>query len=125
MSRLQRIMDHYTCSKADAQRFIDLRDEGYSLTESALMAGLSDPPEHDAQLLGDASPHDPPPPAANPVPSDVQRDADRYRFLKNYDKNCEDLAICKWSDTGWSGEWVVEHDPDAVIDAALTKKAQQ
>jgi|GEM_PF-2119655 len=55
MSRLQRIRDQYGCSQADAQRFIDLRDEGYSITQAALMAGLADPHDPEAQKLGDSS----------------------------------------------------------------------
>jgi len=49
MTRMQRLMSQYQCSSADAQRFIDLRDEGYSITQAALMAGLSDPADPDAQ----------------------------------------------------------------------------
>lgn len=43
MSRRDRIMSHYQCSAEDAQRFIDLRDEGYSTYQSAVMSGLRDP----------------------------------------------------------------------------------
>lgn len=39
------VMAHYGCTAEDAQRFIDLRDEGYSREQAALMAGLTDPPE--------------------------------------------------------------------------------
>lgn len=39
------VMQHFECSADDAQRYIDLRDEGYSSEQAALMAGLSDPPE--------------------------------------------------------------------------------
>jgi hypothetical protein len=39
------VMQHYGCSAEDAQRYIDLRDEGYSMHQAALMAGISDPPE--------------------------------------------------------------------------------
>ena len=53
------------------------------------------------------------------VTDDVVRDAERYRLLKSYDEHSEDIAICRWSDTGWDGEWVVEHDPDSIIDAAM------
>lgn len=49
MKRLQRIMAHFGCSQEAAQRFIDLRDEGYSIDQAALMAGLSDPPDPDEQ----------------------------------------------------------------------------
>ena len=53
------------------------------------------------------------------VPDDVVRDAERYRWLKAYDQNSEDMGICKWVDEGWSGQWVIEHDPDTYIDAAM------
>lgn len=53
------------------------------------------------------------------VPDDVVRDAERYRWLKSYDPNSEDMGICKWIDEGWSGKWVIEHDPDSSIDAAM------
>lgn len=39
------VMRHYGCTADDAQRYIDLREEGYSLHQAALMAGLSDPPD--------------------------------------------------------------------------------
>jgi hypothetical protein len=39
------VMQHYQCSAETAQRYIDLRDEGYSVEQAALMAGLTDPPE--------------------------------------------------------------------------------
>jgi hypothetical protein len=53
------------------------------------------------------------------VPDDVARDAERYRWLKAYYHNSEDIGICKWVDQGWSGQWVLEHDPDIYIDAAM------
>lgn len=39
------VMAHYGCTADDAQRFIDLREEGFSTQQAALMAGLTDPPE--------------------------------------------------------------------------------
>lgn len=39
------VMRHYGCTADDAQRYIDLRDEGYTSYQAALMAGLADPPE--------------------------------------------------------------------------------
>lgn len=39
------VMRHFGCDADNAQRYIDLRDEGYSTEQAALMAGLSDPPE--------------------------------------------------------------------------------
>jgi hypothetical protein len=48
------IMQHYGCSQETAQRYIDLRDEGYPQHQALLMAGLSDPPEPlDAALAAD------------------------------------------------------------------------
>lgn len=52
------------------------------------------------------------------VTDDVARDAERYRWLRAYYHNSEDIGICKWVDEGWSGQWVLEHDPDTSIDAA-------
>lgn len=49
------VMQFYGCSAEDAHRFIDLRDEGYSTDQAAIMAGLSDPPEDDDMDMGDAS----------------------------------------------------------------------
>lgn len=56
---------------------------------------------------------------ASSVLDDVMRDAERYRWLKAYDHNSEDIGICKWVDEGWSGQWVIENDPDTSIDAAM------
>ena len=39
------IMQAYGCTAEDAQRYLDLRDEGYTRHEALLMAGLIDPPE--------------------------------------------------------------------------------
>ena len=52
MTRIQRTMAQYKCSASDAQRFIDLRDDGYSITQAGLMAGLIDPPGTDPQNTG-------------------------------------------------------------------------
>lgn len=35
---------HFNCDAESARRYIDLRDEGYSMEQAALMAGLADPP---------------------------------------------------------------------------------
>jgi hypothetical protein len=43
------VMQHYGCSADVAQRYIDLRDEGYSMAQAALMAGLSDPPDDSSE----------------------------------------------------------------------------
>jgi len=59
------------------------------------------------------------------VPDDIVKDAQRYRWLRSYDKHDEDIAICRWADTGWTGEWVVEHDPDAAIDASMLAAAHK
>lgn len=39
------VMQHFGCTAEEAQRYIDLRDEGHSSYASSLMAGLSDPEE--------------------------------------------------------------------------------
>lgn len=39
------VMEVFGCSSETAQRYIDLRDEGYGMESAKLMAGLSDPPE--------------------------------------------------------------------------------
>jgi predicted ATPase len=41
------VMQRYGCDAERAQRYIDLRDEGYSQHQALLMAGLADPPEFD------------------------------------------------------------------------------
>jgi hypothetical protein len=48
---LPNVMQHFSCSADDAQRYIDLRDEGHSSHQAALMAGLADPPEAPAGEL--------------------------------------------------------------------------
>jgi hypothetical protein len=49
------VMRHFGCSAEDAQRFIDLREEGYGTYSAALMAGLSDPQECDNERAALAS----------------------------------------------------------------------
>jgi hypothetical protein len=44
---LPNIMKAYACSEETAQRYMDLRDEGHSIEQAKLMAGLSDPHEED------------------------------------------------------------------------------
>lgn len=39
------IMGRYGCTAENAQRYLDLREEGYSQHQALLMAGLSDAPE--------------------------------------------------------------------------------
>lgn len=39
------VMAAYECTAEDAQRYIDLREEGYPMHQALLMAGLADPPE--------------------------------------------------------------------------------
>lgn len=43
VERIKRIMDNYKCSQERALTFIDLREEGYSVYQASLMAGISDP----------------------------------------------------------------------------------
>lgn len=45
MTRQERIIAHYGCTAEDAQRFIDLREDGHSTYEASVMAGLADPHE--------------------------------------------------------------------------------
>ena len=40
---LPNVMAHFGCSAEDAQRYMDLREEGYSASVAAVMAGLADP----------------------------------------------------------------------------------
>lgn len=44
-NRIMRIMNQYGCSAETAQRFVDLREEGYTSYQAAIMAGLRDPDE--------------------------------------------------------------------------------
>jgi hypothetical protein len=39
------VMRHFGCSADDAQRYMDLREEGYGPEQAAVMAGLADPYE--------------------------------------------------------------------------------
>lgn len=50
-----------------------------------------------------------------------RKDAERYRFIRDYDSPSNILAICRWEEIGWDGQFVIEHDPDAAIDAAQQK----
>ena len=43
--RIQNIMDKFNCSREDAIRVIEYRDEGYSICQATLMAGITDPYE--------------------------------------------------------------------------------
>ncbi|WP_313387616.1 hypothetical protein [Achromobacter aegrifaciens] len=43
LERIERVMQEYGCSREDAERYLDLREEGYSQYQSAVMAGLTDP----------------------------------------------------------------------------------
>lgn len=45
--RLQRVTQHFRCGEENAQRFIDLRDEGYSSYVASVMAGLADPHDYE------------------------------------------------------------------------------
>ena len=48
LTRLQRVMQQHKCDEDTAQRYIDLRDEGYSIFVAKVMSGLADPePDHD------------------------------------------------------------------------------
>lgn len=41
--RVKRIMEKYECAREDAERFIDLREEGHAVYQAAVLAGLADP----------------------------------------------------------------------------------
>lgn len=41
--RIQNIMDKFGCSREDAITVIDYRDEGYSICQATMMAGVTDP----------------------------------------------------------------------------------
>ena len=49
IQRIKRIRDLYGCSQEDAEKYLDLLEEGYSGTEALLMAGLADPPDPDPE----------------------------------------------------------------------------
>ena len=42
---VKNIMERYGCDEKTAQRYIDLREEGYSQYVAAVMSGLRDPDE--------------------------------------------------------------------------------
>lgn len=41
--RIERIMAAFRCDREDAVTYIELRDEGYSQYEAAVLAGIRDP----------------------------------------------------------------------------------
>lgn len=42
-SQIQRVMETYDCDYETAQRYLDLRAEGYNYVQAQLMSGMSDP----------------------------------------------------------------------------------
>jgi hypothetical protein len=46
---LANVMEKFECSEEMAQAYLDLREEGYPRHQAALMAGLIDPPDPDAE----------------------------------------------------------------------------
>ena len=40
---LPNVIRHFECDEETAQRYIDLREEGYDSYQAAVMAGLKDP----------------------------------------------------------------------------------
>lgn len=53
MTRVERVAVQLACTVDEAQRYLDLRDEGYSSYEAKILAGLADPPapaEHGSEL---------------------------------------------------------------------------
>lgn len=45
------IMRVYECDYDTAERYCDLRDEGHSVFQARIMAGLADPPEGDFEAV--------------------------------------------------------------------------
>ena len=43
--RVDRIVANFRCSREDAWRYIELRDEGHSQYAAKIMAGIADPDE--------------------------------------------------------------------------------
>lgn len=50
------VMQRYGCDSESAQRYMDLREEGYLQHEALLMAGLSDPPDDSPATDADSIP---------------------------------------------------------------------
>jgi len=53
MKRTERVMLLLGCDEADAQRYIELRDEGFGWRQAQMIVGLADPivkPEDEAEL---------------------------------------------------------------------------
>jgi hypothetical protein len=44
-ARIMRITEIYRCSREDAWRFIELREEGCGQYQAAVLAGIADPEE--------------------------------------------------------------------------------
>lgn len=42
-SQIERVMETYDCDRETAQRYLDLRAEGYNYVQAQLMSGMSDP----------------------------------------------------------------------------------
>lgn len=52
MTRIERVIDQYSCTVEDARRYIELRDEGHSQYAASVMAGLADPHD-DSESVGE------------------------------------------------------------------------
>ncbi|UAN04421.1 hypothetical protein [Achromobacter mucicolens] len=52
LERIKRVMQMYRSSREDAARYLDLREEGYSTYQAAVMAGISDPHDPEVGLNG-------------------------------------------------------------------------
>lgn len=47
--RIEHVMRKFRCEREDAERYLDLRDEGYDRYQAAVMAGLADPHDPEEQ----------------------------------------------------------------------------
>ena len=52
LERIKRVMQMYHCSREGAERYLDLREEGYTKYQAALMAGIADPYDPEEELNG-------------------------------------------------------------------------
>lgn len=55
-ARIESIMRRYRCSQEDAWLYLDMRDEGYSRYQAAVLAGIADPHE-DSSAQGGSDGH--------------------------------------------------------------------
>jgi hypothetical protein len=92
------VMQHYGCSAEDAHRFIDLRDEGHSTEQAAIMAGLSDPPEDVCQHSSCATGQDSAPAPAFRVSVATLSASNGTSFVVCIDRGDRPLNAKPWDD---------------------------